>query len=129
MPVVYLAKTEISEPARVRLRAALSELYLKQADEWVNAAFGMPSAEGVRDLEVRRKTAGSNEAREHIDQSITALRARGAEEWIAEASTENIPYHSGIAKLREHLAKNLIPKLEASLKTDSSTFETVKLMN
>ena len=113
---VHLAKTEISEPARERLRAALSELYLKQADEWVNAAFGMPSAEGVRDLEVRRKTAGSDEAREHIDQSITALRVREAEEWIAEASAEKIPYRSGIAKLREHLAKNLVPEARSVLK-------------
>ena len=107
---VHLAKTEISEPARERLRGALGELYLKQADEWVNSAFAMSSAEGVRELEVRRKTAGSDEAREHIDEGIKSLHVREAEEWIAEASSEKVPYSAGIAKLREHLAKTLIPE-------------------
>ena len=112
---VHLAKTEISEAARERLKGALGELYLKQADEWVNAAFNMPSAEGVRDLEVKRRNAGSDEAREHIDEAVTSLKVREAEEWIAEASAENVPYRSGIAKLREHLAKNLIPEAKSVL--------------
>ena len=43
------------------------------------------------------------------------MRVREAEEWIAEASAENIPYHSGIAKLREHLAKNLVPEARSVL--------------
>ena len=107
---VHLEKTEISEAARERLRGAIGELYLKQADEWVNAAFAMPSGDGVRELEVRRKTAGSDEAREHIDEGIKSLHVREAEEWIAEASSENVSYKAGIAKLREHLAKTLIPE-------------------
>lgn len=118
---VHLEKTEISEPAKERLKDALDGLYLKQAAEWVNIAFKMPPAEGVRELELRRKTAGNDSAREYIGKSITELRVREAEEWIEEASRENLPYRSVIGKLKKHLAKNLIPEARNMLENRITT--------
>ena len=70
---VHIEKAEISEAAKERLRDALKELYLKQADEWLRDATNAKQAsQGIGSLKAAL-------AQEDIPQSVKTRLERGLE--------------------------------------------------
>lgn len=98
---VHIAKTEISEAARERLKGAIDELYLKQADELIAQALelrdkGNPE-EGVRILKARAERENSPVMKARLERELETLRSYIVDSWIEKAEAQELD--KGIAAL------------------------------